>query len=94
MNSIGANYRDIFEEKRPEIIAELKLKLGNDVSAWDVSDLITVQSTLKRHQAEKAKKEKLQNTQNRVKHMSEDALKDKVSAFLNVHPEFCDDFNS
>ena len=41
----------------------------------------------------KAKKEKLQSTQNHVKGMSEDALKDKVSAFLNAHPEFCDDFN-
>ena len=48
---------------------------------------------LKKYQAEKAKKEKLQSTQNHVKGMSEDALKDKVSAFLNAHPEFCDDFN-
>lgn len=93
MNAIGANYRDIFEEERKEIITELKLKLGSDVSAWDVSDLITVQSTLKKHQAEKVKEEKLQNTQNHVKHMSVDALKDKVSAFLTAHPEFCDDFN-
>ncbi len=93
MNAIGTNYRDIFEEKRKEIIAELQFKLGNDVSAWDVSDLITVQSTLKKYQAEKAKKEKLQNTQNYVKRMSEDAIKDKVSTFLNAHPEFCDDFN-
>lgn len=93
MNAIGANYRDIFEEKRKEIITELKLKLGSDVSAWDVSDLITVQSTLKKYQAEKAKKEKLQNTQNYVKRMSEDVLKDKVATFLNAHPEFCDDFN-
>lgn len=93
MNAIGTNYRNIFEDKRKEIIAELKLKLGNDVSAWDVSDLITVQATLKKHQTEKAKKEKLQNAQNHVKHMSADVLKDKVSAFLNAHPEFCDDFN-
>ena len=42
---------------------------------------------------ERAKKEKLQNTQNHVRCMSEDVLKDKVSAFLNAHPEFCDDFN-
>lgn len=93
MNAIGTNYRNIFEDKRKEFIAELKLKLGNDVSAWDVSDLITVQATLKKHQTEKAKKEKLQNAQNHVKHMSADVLKDKVSAFLNAHPEFCDDFN-
>ncbi len=94
MNAIGTNYRDIFEEQRKEIVAELKLKLGNDVSAWDVSDLITVQATLKKHQAEKAKKEKLQNTQNHVRRMSEDELRDKVSAFLYTHPEFCDAFNS
>ena len=55
--------------------------------------LITVQTTLKKHQTERAKKEKLQNTQNHVRCMSEDVLKDKVSAFLNAHPEFCDDFN-
>ena len=93
MDAIGANYRDIFEEQRREIIAELKLKLGNDVSAWDVSDLITVQTTLKKRRAEKVKKEKLQITQNHIKRMSEDALKNKVSIFLNAHPEFCDDFN-
>ena len=93
MNAVGANYRDTFEAQRKEIIAELKLKLGNNVSAWDVSDLITVQTTLKKHQTERAKKEKLQNTQNHVRCMSEDVLKDKVSAFLNAHPEFCDDFN-
>ncbi len=92
MNAIGTNYRDIFEERRIEIIAELKFKLGNDVSAWEVSDLITVQSTLKKYRDEKAKKEKLQNTQNHVKYMNENMLKDKVFAFLNEHPEFCDDF--
>lgn len=57
MNAIGANYRDVFEEQRKEIITELKLKLGSDVSAWDVSDLITVQSTLKNIRQRKQKGE-------------------------------------
>lgn len=92
MNAIGANYRDVFEEQRKEIITELKLKLGSDVSAWDVSDLITVQSTLKNIRQKKQKGEAAEHA-NHVKGMSEDALKDKVSAFLNAHPEFCDDFN-
>ena len=56
MNAIGANYRDVFEEQRKEIITELKLKLGSDVSAWDVSDLITVQSTLKNIRQKKQKR--------------------------------------
>ena len=42
---------------------------------------------------EKAKKEKLQSTQNHVQRMNENVLKDKVSTFLSAHPEFCDDFN-
>lgn len=92
MRAIGDDYRDIFTEKKTEILAELKLKLGNNVSAWAVSDLITVQKTLKRYQTEKAKKEKLQNTQNKVKIMQEAVLRDKVAAFLNAHPEYCDDF--
>ncbi len=93
MDAIGSDYKDVFEEKRDEIVARLKLKLGNDVSGWGATDLTTVQKTLKEYQVEKAKKEKLQSTQMHVKRMSEDALKDKVSVFLSAHPEFCDDFN-
>ncbi len=93
MDAIGTDFRDIFEEKRREIVTELKLKLGNDVSAWDVADLRTVQATLRKYQAAKDKREKLQSTQTHVKHMSEDVLKEKVSAFLSAHPEFCDAFN-
>ena len=93
MDAIGEDYKAIFTEKKAEVLAELKLKLGNDVSAWEISDLITVQKTLKRHLAEKAKKEKLTNTQYKVRTMKEARLRDKVSAFLSAHPEYCDDFN-
>lgn len=92
MQTIGENYKLIFIEKKTEILAELKLKLGNNVSAWAVSDLITVQKTLKKYQMEKAKKEKLQNAQNSVKTMQEAILRDKVAFFLSAHPEYCDDF--
>lgn len=93
LNVIGNDYRDIFTEKKAEVLAELKLKLGNDVSMWAVTDLITVQATLKRYLMEKAKKEKLNNTQNKVKTMEETQLRNKVANFLSAHPEFCDDFN-
>ena len=93
MNAIGEDYKEIFTEKKAEVLAELKLKLGNDVSLWAVNDLITVQRTLKRYLTEKAKKEKLTNTQRKVKTMKEAQLRDIVSAFLSAHPEFCDDFN-
>ncbi len=92
MQAIGENYKHIFIEKKMEIVAELKLKLGNNVSAWAVSDLITVQKTLKKYQMEKDKKEKLQNAQNSVKTMQEAVLRDKVASFLSAHPEYCDDF--
>lgn len=92
MKTIGESYKDIFAEKKKEVIVELKLTLGNDVSAWSVSDLITVQNTLKKYQMEKAKKEKLRNTQNNVKTMKDTVLRNKVAAFLSAHPEYCDDF--
>lgn len=90
--AIGKEYTAIFLEKKMEILAELKLKLGNDVSMWIVSDLITVQHTLQKYLSEKAKKEKLQNTQNHVRSMQETVLKEKVTAFLTAHPEYCDAF--
>lgn len=92
MKTIGESYKDIFAEKKKDVIVELKLTLGNDVSAWSVSDLITVQNTLKKYQMEKAKKEKLRNTQNNVKTMKDTVLRNKVAAFLSAHPEYCDDF--
>ena len=63
------------------------------MSAHGVLDIVTVQKTLKRYKTEKAKKEKLQNTQNGVKTMNDAVLRDKVTSFLNAHPEFCDEFN-
>lgn len=93
MKAIGDEYHDIYLEKKNEILTDLKLKLGNDVSAWTASDIVNVQKTLKRYKTEKAKKEKLQNTQNSVKIMNDAVLRDKVTSFLNAHPEFCDEFN-
>lgn len=93
MQVIGDEYQSIFDEKREQILAELKQKLGNDISMWTVQDIARVQQTLKRYQVEKAKKEKLQKTQNSVKTMDDAKLRSKVTAFLSAHPEFCDDFN-
>ena len=93
MKAIGDDYREIFNEKRREITAELKLNLGNDVSNWSVTDLATVQRTLRKYMIAKAKIEKLQVAQRNVAKMSESILRSKVSAFLEKHPEFCDDFN-
>lgn len=37
MKAIGDEYHDIYLEKKNEILTDLKLKLGNDVSAWTAS---------------------------------------------------------
>ena len=93
MTVIGEEYREIFTEKKKEALTALKLKLGNDISAWTAKSVITMQKTLKGYIKEKAKEEKLQNTQNNVRKMNEDELRDKVASFLSAHPEFCDDFS-
>ncbi len=93
MMVIGEEYREIFAEKKKEALTALKLKLGNDISAWTAKSVITMQKTLKGYIKEKAKEEKLQSTQNHVRKMNEDELRDKVASFLSSHPEFCDDFS-
>lgn len=90
--TVGNEYLDIWNTEHAAIITKAKTKLGNDMSAWGVSDLITLQKMLKQAQQEKAKKEKLAGTKKNVRNMNEAILKDRVSAFLDAHPEYCDDF--
>lgn len=90
---IGREYRQIWLDNHSAIITEAKIKIGNDMSSWTVSDLATVQRILKKHQQDKAKREKLNETKNAVRTMNEGILRDRVAAFLDMHPEFCDDFS-
>ena len=65
---------------------------GSDMSIWSVRELISVQKLLKEAQQDKAKKEKLSATKISVQNMEVPKLRDKVKAFLDQHPEFCDSF--
>lgn len=93
MALIGPEYAPLWEMNRVAIITEAKLKIGNDMSSWTAADLTILQTILKRMQQEKAKKEKLAATKINVRTMQESALRDCVEAFLDAHPEFCDNFS-
>ena len=93
METVGTEFRDIFDAERNQIIAKAKMSLGNDMGTWDVDGLKVFQNILKKAQQEKAKREKLSSTKKHVQTMNEGKLRDKVQAFLDVHPEYCDDFN-
>ena len=43
LDVIGTKYNAVFSESRDDIITRAKLKLGNDMSAWEASDLSAVQ---------------------------------------------------
>lgn len=90
---LGDEYAQIFSEDRIQIMAKAKMKLGNDMSNWDITELNDFRNILKKEQQEKAKKEKLSNTKNHVKTMDEGKLRNAVQSFLDAHPEFCDAFN-
>ncbi len=90
--TVGSEYLDIWHDKHDAIIATAKMKLGSDMSKWNVSGLRTLQSLLKQAMQEKAKREKLAETKNNIRDMQADMLKERVAAFLDAHPEYCDDF--
>ena len=93
METVGTEFRDIFDAERNQIIAKAKMSLGNNMGTGDVDGLKVFQNILKKAQQEKAKREKLSSTKKHVQTMNEGKLRDKVQAFLDVHPEYCDDFN-
>ena len=90
---IGEDYKDFYLENKKTIFAQLKFKLGNDVSAWGPGDVYTVQKVLKDFKTQKDREEKLANTQLNVENMQERELRDKVKSFLKSHPEYCDNFS-
>ena len=94
IKKLGDEYRDIFEAERAQLLAKAKMKLGNDMSTWDVGDVQKLQQLLKEARQEKAKREKLSTTKSKVQSMNEAKLRSTVQAFLDAHPEFCDDFNA
>lgn len=92
LTTVGSEYSDIWASEHSAIIAKAKMRFGNDMSTWSFSDLSSLQKMLKQAQQEKAKKEKLAGTKNNVRSMKESILRDRVTAFLDAHPEYCDDF--
>lgn len=92
LSVVGAEYADIWSKERASLLTQAKLKLGNDMSMWSISDLSTLQRLLKTALQDKAKKEKLAGTKKTVCNMKDSILRERVTAFLDKHPEFCDDF--
>ncbi len=92
LSTVGTEYMDIWSTDHTALPAKAKMKLGNDMSEWSISDLSALQKMLKQAQQEKAKKEKLTGTKDNIRNMKEHILRDRVAAFLDAHPEFCDDF--
>mgnify|MGYP002624189550 CR=1 FL=1 len=92
IDTVGSEYRPVLEESREDVLIQAKMKIGNDMSSWGIADLVTFQRILKKIQQDKAKKEKLSNAKNVVESMNDVKLRERVTAFLDAHPEFCDDF--
>ena len=90
---VGEEYAQIFSEERIQIMAKAKMKLGNDMSNWDIAEMNIFRWILKNEYQEKAKKEKLSDTKKRVQTMNESNLRNAVLNFLDAHPEFCDVFS-
>lgn len=56
MKIIGIEYASLFQECGPVILAQAKMRIGNDMSAWDTSDLPTLLGLLKNAQKEKQRR--------------------------------------
>ena len=89
---VGAEYVEIWNAERTALLTKAKMQFGNDMSAWSIADLSALQKILKQAQQEKAKKEKLAGAKANVRSMKDNVLRDRVTAFLDAHPEFCDSF--
>ena len=89
---VGSEYVEIWSAERTALLTKAKMQFGNDMSTWSIADLSALQKILKNALQEKAKKEKLAGAKANVRNMKDSILRDRVAAFLDAHPEFCDSF--
>ncbi len=89
---VGSEYVEIWNAERTALLTKAKMQFGNDMSTWSIADLSALQKILKNALQEKAKKEKLAGAKANVRNMKDSILRDRVAAFLDAHPEFCDSF--
>ena len=92
LSMVGTEYLEIWNTERMALLTKAKMQFGNDMSLWAITELTALQKILKQAQQEKAKKEKLAGTKDNVRKMKDSVLRDRVEAFLDAHPEFCDNF--
>lgn len=92
IETVGTEYGPILEENRAEVLAQAKMKIGNDMSLWEITDLVVFQGILKKALQDSAKKKKYEQAKLTVSKMDGEELRRRVVDFINSHPEYCDDF--
>lgn len=90
--TINPEYVSYFNAHRSELLAQVKIKHGNDMSTWEAPELGFLQSIIKKAIDDQARNEKLQNTKNEIAQMPIDRLRDVIARFLDEHPGYCDEF--
>ena len=92
IGTIGKEYEDIWRIEKDVLLSKARKINGSNMSRWGFRELISLQHMLKEAQKEKAKKEKLSAAKMSVQNMDDSILRNKVIAFLDKNPEFCDSF--
>ena len=59
INTIGTEYKEIWQAERDSLISKARMKNGADMSTWGVTELIAFQRMLKEAQQEKPRKKSL-----------------------------------
>lgn len=83
---------DYFNKHSSDLFRNLKYKRGDDMSTWQISELNCLRDMIRDAMKEEYKKEKLVNAKQQAASMPDTRLRDLVAHFLDLHPEYCDDF--
>ena len=90
--TFGKEYSEIWKSEKGTILSNARQKLSADMSMWDIQEHNFIRQQLSLLIKEKAKAEKLSTAKTSVKEMSESSLRNRITEFLEQHPEYCDEF--
>lgn len=83
---VGSEFKDLFSINRDRLLADIRNQLGVDAYGWALK-APEITNILSEFRKKELKMQYLQDVQEKIASMSENTLKNKLSALLDEHPE-------
>lgn len=85
---VGDEYAELIKTRKRELMTKIKIEVRKSYSTWDMAELHKFKSELNKLTA----MEKLERTKSHIMSMESEEVKDLLCKFIELYPQYCDQF--